>query len=149
MNLQSSREVLAAIVAIFPEFEAEWEEDNPYRVGGKFSAHSVYMKFLPFLASAKRTDKQMKRVAQLINGAVLAGGDSENAVTTCFLEHLRQVGLTSTLKPLLGCRPKIVLESDAVRRHIVSCCQVPLRPRAALGIPASWRINRGAKTKEK
>jgi hypothetical protein len=101
MDFQSSKEVLAAIVAIFPEFEAEWEADNPYIVDGRFSVHSVYMAFLPFLASAECTEKQMKMVASFINGAVLAGGNSENAVSTCLLEHVHQVGLTSVLKPHL------------------------------------------------
>ena len=111
MDFQSSKEVLAAIVAIFPEFETEWETDNPYLVDGKFSVHSVYMTFLPFLASAKRTEKQMKMVASFINGAVLAGGDSENAVSTGFLEHVNQVGLTSTLKPLLTKEAKVRLHA--------------------------------------
>ena len=111
MNYQSSKEILKAIVAIFPEFEAEWGADNPYIVDGKFSVHSVYMAFLPFLASATRTDKQMKMVASLINGAVLAGGDSENAVSTCFLEHVHQVGLTATLKPLLAKEAKVRLHA--------------------------------------
>lgn len=101
MDFQSSKEVLETIVSIFPEFKAEWEADNPYIVDDKFSVHSVYMTFLPFLAPAKHTEKQMNKVASFINSAVLAGGDSENAVLTCFFKHVSQVGLTSTLKPLL------------------------------------------------
>jgi hypothetical protein len=102
MDFQSSNEVLAAITSIFPEFAVEWERDNPYITDGKFSIHSVYMAFLPFLASAEKTEKNLRMVASLINGAVSAGGGSENAVSTCVLEHAHQVGLTSALKPYLS-----------------------------------------------
>ncbi len=102
MNYQSSEEVLAAVISIFPEFKSEWERDNPYITDGKYSVHSVYMSFLPFLASATHTKEQLSKVASLLNNAVKAGGNSENAVSTCILEHLHQIGLTSVLKSLLS-----------------------------------------------
>lgn len=102
MNFQSPDDVRAAISAIFPQFEAEWGTDNPSRVDGGYSVHTVYRVFLEFLVPRAHTEKQLGKVAVLINGAVLAGGDSENAVSTCFLEHLHQVGLVSALKPFLG-----------------------------------------------
>jgi hypothetical protein len=46
--------------------------------------------------------QQIERLASLINAAVDAGGNSENAVATCFLEHLGQVGLYKVFKPLLA-----------------------------------------------
>ena len=98
--------MLAAIVAICPEFQAEWKADNPYIVGDKFSVHTVYMSFLPYLAAAGCSGKQLRKIAALVDHAVRAGGDSENAVATCFLEHVHQVGLTSALKPLLGSETK-------------------------------------------
>jgi hypothetical protein len=102
MDFQSSSEVLAGIAAIFPEFAVEWERDNPYITDGKFSIHAVYMTFLPFLASAEKTERNLRMVASLINGAVLAGGESENAVSTCLLEHVHQVGLAPALKRYLS-----------------------------------------------
>lgn len=102
MDFQSPKEVLNAIISIFPGFKAEWEEDNPYIVEGEFSIHSVYMTFLPYLATSSPTETQLSKVASLVNGAVSAGHDSENAVSTCFLEHVYRVGLAHALKPLLS-----------------------------------------------
>jgi hypothetical protein len=38
----------------------------------------------------------------LINGCVSAGGDMENAVCTCLLEHASQVGIAKTIRPHLS-----------------------------------------------
>jgi len=105
VNFQSPAEVLGEVVAIFPEFKREWENENAYiREDGSYSIHSVYMVFLEFLSCKKTANSadQLKQIATLINGAVAAGGDSENAISTCLLEHLKQVGLDSVLKPFMS-----------------------------------------------
>jgi hypothetical protein len=103
MDYQSSEQVLAEIVSIFPEFEAEWIDDNPYITNGSFSVHSVWLTLLDFLPSVDATPDQLSQVAATINEAVQAGGDSENAVSTCFLEHVYQKkGLGPRIKPLLS-----------------------------------------------
>jgi hypothetical protein len=114
MNFQTPSEVLESIICIFPEFKSEWENENAYiKDDGSYSVHSVYMVLLEFLSCKKTStnDKQLKLLASLINGAVAAGGNSENAVSTCFLEHVNQVGLDSVLKPLLDREAKARLSA--------------------------------------
>jgi hypothetical protein len=104
VNFQNPSEVLEYAVSIFPEFRNEWENENPYiKEDGSYSIHSVYMVLLGYVSARKSSfnSKQFKQLATLINGAVAAGGNSENAISTCFLEHANQVGLSSVLKPLL------------------------------------------------
>jgi hypothetical protein len=104
MNFQKSSDVLESLISIFPEFRSEWENENPYiKEDGSHSIHSVYMVLLGYVSARKSSfnSKQFKQLATLINGAVAAGGNSENAISTCFLEHADQVGLSSALKPLL------------------------------------------------
>jgi hypothetical protein len=104
MNVYRQEDLLEDLVLIFPSFRAIWEDEN----GGEDeelrspSLHSVYMSFLPFLATANPTQKQWRLVADHLSGAVAAGGDRGNAADTCFLEHLRQVKLHKVLRPLLS-----------------------------------------------
>ena len=112
MNYQSSIDVLKAVISISPEFNGEWKDENPYiHDDGSYSVHAVYMVFLEFLSCKKtaNSNEQVKQIALLINGAVAAGATSENAISTCFLEHLDQVGLVSIFKPLM---------SDAAKRRL-------------------------------
>jgi hypothetical protein len=101
MENLSQSELVQRLVAIFPTFEAEWVA---YTEGLYFlsdSLHSVYQSFLPFVSGIPVTDKQFAALSKLLNGEVAAGGDRENAVATCFLEHCGQVGLLRRLRPFL------------------------------------------------
>lgn len=107
MDLLSPQELLSALCGIYPDFQQEWDfgGENPYlNEDGSFSLHAVYMTFLPFFASKGRTSSQAQLhwVAALLNAAVEAGGESENAASTCFLEHAGQVRLRELLNPLLS-----------------------------------------------
>lgn len=105
MNYQSPKEILSHLVILFSDFKVVWDDENPYIDNDwAFSLHSVYMTFLPYLAAqiGQIHPDQIEQVATLINGAVDAGGDSENAVGTCFLEHIGQVGLYNIFKPFLS-----------------------------------------------
>ena len=102
MDDQSQDELLAALFAIFPAFQAEWLADLEGDTWPSDSLHSVYQSFLPYLSAANPSQEQLQRLASLIDGAVAAGGSAENAVSTCFLEHLGEVGLLRPLSPLLG-----------------------------------------------
>ena len=101
MTAQTQDQLLAELKAIFPGFEAYWldgREDDDFPSS---SLHCVYQDLITFLGGASVTPKQWQRLATLINAAVAAGGDPENAVSTCLLEHLGQVGLIKYLRPLL------------------------------------------------
>jgi hypothetical protein len=96
-------DLLADLVQIFPEFASWWEEEcEAEEVFHSCSLHSVYMSLLPFLGHAKPTQQQWKLLAAHLSKEVVAGGDRENAVATCVLEHLHQVKLDKILFPLLG-----------------------------------------------
>ena len=98
----SRRELLATLCAIFPAFEAQWQaeaEDDPFPGD---SLHGVYQSFLPWVSGADVSQEQLQELAVHINDAVAAGGDCENAVATCVLEHLDQVGMRKALRPLLS-----------------------------------------------
>jgi hypothetical protein len=99
---ESQEELLASLFAIFPAFQAEWLADCEGEEWSSASLHSVYLSFLPYVSGANASPEQLKRLAALLNDAVSAGGDSENAVSTCFLEHVGQVGMLQALRPLLS-----------------------------------------------
>ncbi len=116
MNHQSQADLVAALVELFPDFEAIWAKET-IRSG---SLHSVYMEFLPFISGVELTPKQLKKLAALLNAAVAAGADAENAVDTCFFEHLgRGLALRRSLRKFCRPRPRPSLEcskfSHAVR----------------------------------
>jgi hypothetical protein len=50
--------------------------------------------------------KQLKGLGALLSDAVELDDDLENAVSTCFLEHLRQIGGYRALAPFLSERAK-------------------------------------------
>ncbi|WP_408951889.1 hypothetical protein [Lysobacter sp. Hz 25] len=100
---QAPREdLLASFFRIFPGFQDHWHLDREDEEWPSTSLHSVYLSFLPYVSAANPSQKQLKHLAVLVDRAVSMGGDSENAVSTCFLEHLGQTGLLRALRPLLN-----------------------------------------------
>ena len=102
MENVTPRNLLASITAIFPAFEEEWnfhvEPDEPV------SFHSVFSAFLQFFGTAAKSasDRQLAAIAAIINQAAEAEPVLENAVDTCFLEHLQQIKATGYLRPHLN-----------------------------------------------
>ena len=72
---------------------------------------SVYMSFLPLFSASALTQHQWRQVADLFSREVAAGGDRENAVDTCVLEHLHQVKLNRVLRPLLSPAAKALVRA--------------------------------------
>ena len=101
MNHQSQDELLKALFAIFPAFQAEWLADCEGEIWPSESLHSVYMSFVPFLAKIEPSETQLRQLAQILNGAV-AGGDAENAADASFFEALGPGPLRRNLRPLLS-----------------------------------------------
>jgi len=64
--------------------------------------------FLTYFSTsqAQLSEKQLQQLADWINEAVSTDGDLENAVSTCFLEHMRQVRINRVLKPYLSQQAK-------------------------------------------
>lgn len=95
----SDPEGLAHVLAkFFPMFSEELldEEADSY--------HSVLMLFAPLSAQALELadERTIRRFCDLINQMVSAGGELENAVSTCFLEHASQIGVREIIRPFLN-----------------------------------------------
>jgi len=83
-----------ALIALFPTFEPEIDADS------ETTFHSLMLKFTPFFGKHIRsfTEKQMRGFADLISLAIESPGPLENAMSTCFLEHAKQIRVTRELK---------------------------------------------------
>lgn len=101
MKSLSQHELVDRLVTIFPAFAAEWAADTECDEFASDSLCAVYQSFLPFVAGVRITDRQLLALSKLLNAEVAAGGEQENAVGTCFLEHCGQVGFARRLRPLL------------------------------------------------
>ena len=102
MKVYSQTDLVNDLVEIFAAFASYWVEDNEDEEFRSSSLHSVYMSFLPFLGRSQPTQAQWQLLANHLSTAVACGGDQENAVDTCVLEHLHQVKLNRVLRPLLS-----------------------------------------------
>jgi hypothetical protein len=96
--IQTPRELISALVKTFPGYSFE-ETD-----GETPTLHRVMADFCTYFASNNNSfaEKQIKEFAQLVNAAVDAGGDLENAFGTCFLEHLGQIKARTPLSWFLS-----------------------------------------------
>ncbi|MGH7725596.1 MAG: hypothetical protein ACREOU_09225 [Candidatus Eiseniibacteriota bacterium] len=100
----------------FPSFADWWAKEEAPSEDGlvdgvyyEWTHHRVVAEFLTYFSAnpAQFTPKQLKWLGDWINDAVSAGGDLESAVSTCFLEHMRQVGINRVLAPYLSRQAKV------------------------------------------
>ena len=119
MSSQPPQETLRELCDIFPRFADEWTpEDAPEKDGlvdgvyYKWTHHGVLMSFLQYFSSNQNSfdERQIRALGLWINNAVSLDGDLENAVSTCFLEHARQVRVDRLLRPHLSRRAKARLQ---------------------------------------
>lgn len=97
---------LAHVLAeFFPIFSDELIDEEIH------SYHWVLMLFAPISAQALESadERTIRRFCDLINQMVSAGGELENAVSTCFLEHASQIGVRKIIKPFLSREAKAEL----------------------------------------
>lgn len=99
-------ELLQTIVEIFPTFLDDYliEALNERKQEGTALLHFVMLNFMPYFSRNRESfsEKQLKAFGVFINGAVAVEDNLENAVSTCFLEHLRQTQSYKTLAPFLS-----------------------------------------------
>lgn len=86
-----------ALVSLFPTFEAEIDEDTSY--GREITFHTLMLDFTPFFGRNIKafSEKQMRGLAELIHLAIKIPGPLENAMSTCFLEHTKQIRVNREL----------------------------------------------------
>ena len=106
----SQAQLVLDLSKVFPAFADYWERDIEGDLPSK-SLHAVYMSFLPFLGGSSPTQAQWQLLASIISREVAAGGNRENAVDTCMLEHLHQVKLNKVLRPLLSEQAKSLVRA--------------------------------------
>ena len=105
----SPEQLRDALVAIFPGFKEYWEDDdNPHLESGAFTHHGLMIEFTSFFGKELATfsERQLKAFADVVNSAVGQPGALENAVATCFLEHLHQIHANKALNPFLSRQAK-------------------------------------------
>ena len=110
MRPTTARDLWSELTGVFPGFvETHTPQDvEESEREGVATQHSVMLPFTQYFGRALSTasSKQLKTLATLLNEAVAVENDLENAVATCFLEHLRQVGGYKILAPFLSKQAK-------------------------------------------
>jgi len=107
---KTSRELWEMLTRMFPPFAEECrpEELADREREGTATFHSIMFPFTQYFGANRSSfsDRQVRQLAELINQAVEAPDELENAVSTCFLEHLRQVRTYKVLAPHLSTQAK-------------------------------------------
>ncbi len=101
----SPTELLSVLGAIYPEFIA-FAEQEPlagYEVE-PLTYHYLMSEFAVFFGreAASSTQRQLQQLTEFLARAVETDGVLENVVSTCFLEHARQLKVNRMLRPLLS-----------------------------------------------
>ena len=115
LGMQRPQDTLRKLCDVFPPFRDEWEEEGAPMEDGlvdgvyyQWTHHAVMRAFLSFFAANQGsfTETQLRRFGDWVNQVVSASDDLENAVSTCFLEHLHQVKADRLLAPYLSRQAK-------------------------------------------
>jgi hypothetical protein len=105
---QRPQETLRQLSEIFPDFEASWAEEEAPPEDGlvdgvyyEWTHHAVMHNFLAYFSCHQEqfTVKQLRDIGKWMDRAASEDDDLANAVSTCFLEHARQVGVNGILWP--------------------------------------------------
>ena len=105
MIINTPADLVCVISEILPDFSEEWDNGEAFCYeNGDFSFHSVFMTLGPvsFQLLSNVDVKVIKKFCKLVNRAVEQGGDLENAISTCFLEHASQIGVRKLIAPYLS-----------------------------------------------
>src|SRR5262245_58786470 len=102
IEINSPKDLVQQLLRIFPGFAQEWDEGEGYGYEkGDYKLHTVFLTFGEVSSDLlkKSTPGQIREFCALINGLVAKGGDFENAVSTCFLEHASALGARQHIEP--------------------------------------------------
>jgi hypothetical protein len=109
---QRPQETLRQLCELFPDFERCWKnEEAPPPEDGlvdgvfyQWTHHRVMQEFLMYFSNnhSSFTERQLRRFGDWVSKAVSVDSDLENAVSTCFLEHMRQLKINRVLAPYLS-----------------------------------------------
>ena len=97
-DIASPTDLAERLIALFPPFAVE--------LGGQAieTYHGVVQRLAPVIAGYLQDSPEptLSRFCELVNAMAHAGGDQENAISTCLLEHASQVGVRGIIRPHLG-----------------------------------------------
>ena len=101
---RSVQETVDFLVRLDPAFETELEVEEPEEL----NHHLVMRRFASYFAANHNafSARKLRSLGEWLNAAVAAGGNLENAVSTCFLEHSRQLKVNRVLAPYLSQQAK-------------------------------------------
>jgi hypothetical protein len=97
-GLESPASMAGMLVELFPAFAVELEDEE------LSSYHQVLRLLTPRLAHYLQASsvRRTKQFCELVDAMVAAGGERENAMSTCLLEHASQIGVSRIIRPLLS-----------------------------------------------
>ena len=105
----SPSELLSLLGSIYPDFVADFVADAQQDSASEFQAepisfHYLMSEFAVFFGrhADSSSDRQLQRLCEFFVLAVADGSVLENAVSTCFLEHTRQIKVNRVLGPWLA-----------------------------------------------
>jgi hypothetical protein len=96
----SLKDTTKFLVALDSAFETELEVEEPEEL----TLHRVMSLFAQYFGvnGSRFSEKQLRRLGEWLSSAVSVPGELENAVSTCFLEHARQLKVNRLLTPYLS-----------------------------------------------
>ena len=98
IDMDSPEKIKEKIITIFPEFKNEFEEDE------EITFHCIFLTLSPIsnVLFSSATQKQIKEFCSILNSGIQNGGEFEDAISTCFLEHASQINIRNIIKPHLS-----------------------------------------------
>ena len=98
--MNSPSELYHRLVTIFPDYTFERTASDLE----EYNYHALLLDFLQYFGvnHPRFSEKQLKKFGDVVNNAVAAGGEIENAFGTCFLEHLGYSFGRKALAPFLS-----------------------------------------------
>ena len=105
MRPQTAKKLWTLLTEIFPGFSVHCEVEE---IQPETTLHFVMIDFSTYFGINRDTftESQLRKLAQFINDAVAVDDNLENAMSTCFLEHLRQTRSYKLLAPFLSRQAK-------------------------------------------
>jgi hypothetical protein len=101
-TIDSPAALASVLTELFPPFASELEDEEIT------SYHQVVQRLAPVLTGflQERPKKATEEFCSLVNEMVAAGGEMENAISTCLLEHASQIRVRNVIRPYLSVAAK-------------------------------------------
>jgi hypothetical protein len=101
-NIESPTVLVEQLVQLFPAFEVELDGEKVE------SYHQVVRQLTPVITGYLEgsSERTVRKFCDLVNLMADAGGETENAISTCLLEHASQVKVLEIISPHLSAAAK-------------------------------------------